>query len=171
MDPQTASLQMMEKFWTDCFTALGKMQAQAAQSMGSATASPEAAEVEDVGPHSSGVPGAGAFPFVTPEVLRQFQDAFLQSVSRYCEEYMQTPEFLANMKRSMDNALTFRQQINEFLDSTVSGGFRPPGGLAPDQAVIVDAVRETERKLRDQIEALSERLEKMEARQNGEDTP
>jgi len=171
MDPQTASLQMMEKFWTDWFSALGKMQTQAVQSMGSMTTPPEAADVEDDRPRGSAIPGVGAFPFMTPEVLRQFQEAFLQSVSKYCEEYMRTPEFLANMKRAMDNALTFRQQMNEFLDSTVSAGFRPPGGLAPDQSVIVDAVRETERKLRDQIETLSARLEKMEARHNGEDAP
>jgi len=71
----------------------------------------------------------------------------------------------------MDNALTFRQQVNEFLDSSVSAGFRPPGGLPADQSVIVDAVRETERKLRDQIEALSKRLENIETRHNGEDKP
>jgi hypothetical protein len=169
MDPQTASLEMMEKFWTDWFTALGKMQSQAVQSMGAAVPW-EAAEVEDVGPGAPAPPGApaqGAFPFVAPETLRQFQGAFLQSLSDYCEQYMRSPEFLDVMKRSMDNALAFRKQVNEFLDSAASVGFQPPGGLPPDQAVIVDAVRETERKLRDHIEAISDRLDRIESRLNG----
>ncbi|MHC5113024.1 MAG: hypothetical protein ACYTGP_01190 [Planctomycetota bacterium] len=170
MDPQTASLEMMEKFWAEWFTALGKMQSQAAQTMGAAEPT-EAAEVEDSGPRGpwpAGFPGMGASPFLTPDALRQFQAAFLQSLASYCEQYMRSPEFLAVMRRSMDNALTFRQQVNEFIDSAASAGFQPPGGRPPDQAVIVDAVRETERKLRDHIEQLADRLEQIEARLNGQ---
>ena len=169
MDPQTASLEMMEKFWADWFASLGKMQSQAMQSVQQAAKPWEAAEVEDVGPGNAGPapPFPGAFPMATPEVLRQFQNAFLQSLTNYCEQYMRSQEFLDVMKRSMDNALTFRQQVNEFLDNAASAGFKPPSGMMPDQAVIVDAVRETERKLRDHIDVLSTRLDSIETQLNG----
>ena len=173
MDPQAASLEMTEKFWSDWFASMGTMQAQAMQSMGNATPPWEAAQVEDSGPGPAAAAGFGASPFgaMTPEMLRQFQNAFLQSLSGYCERYMRTPEFLDGMKRAMDNALTFRQQVNEFLDGAVSAGFRPPGGMPADQTVIVDAVRETERKLRDHIDVLTERLEKIETHLNAEKKP
>jgi len=148
MDSNAAS-QMMEKFWADWFSMMGNAQAGDRKDGG---ARPEA-------PTPSS--------FLTADAMRQFQQAFLDSLSKYCDDYMRSPQFLGVMKQSMDNALAFRQQLNEFLDTAAASGFAPPGGAQVDQAVIVDAVRETERKLRDHIEALSARLDRIEARLDG----
>ena len=160
MDSNAASLEMMEKFWTDWFTTVGKAQARAAASMRPGGRAPDAAEVED----GARIAGAGPMPFLTPEAMRQFQGAFLEALSRYCDDYMRSPQFIAVMKQSLDNALTFRQQVNEFIDGAAASGFGPPGGKPVDRAVIVDAIRETERKLRDHIDTLSSRLDRLEER-------
>lgn len=166
MDSNAAS-QMMEKLWTDWFAMMGNAQAQAAAAM----RPPDAGERNDgdAAAPTPGAPGAatGPPPFLTPDVMRQFQKAFLDSLSKYCDDYMRSPQFLSMMKQSLDNSLTFRQQLNEFLGRATTTGFAPTGGMQVDQAVIVDAVRETERKLRDLIDALSARLDRLETRLDG----
>ena len=62
---------------------------------------------------ATGFPTSAETP--PPAAARQMRDVFLKAMSAQAEEYMRSPEFLEMMKGSMDSALAWRSQLNEFL--------------------------------------------------------
>ena len=89
------------QFWTDTMSKMG----------GSAAAG------SPVMPGMGGAAGsANPFEAMQEEAARQMRRGMLDAWAKSCEEYLGSPQFLEVMKQSMDNALAFRKQVNEFLN-------------------------------------------------------
>jgi len=142
---QGASPDPFTKFWSD-------MMAQMSGAAGSsgAGASPS-------GPF-------GAFGPSQEEVARQMRQAFFDSWARYAEDYMRSDAFLDAMKKSMDQALAFKQQINEFLTKSLRESQMP---TQDDTDSILLAVRRLEERVLDRLAALTRRVDAMESRLDG----
>src|SRR6188472_2757946 len=70
-------------------------------------------------PGMPGVDPSAAASAFTPDAMRRMQAAFYESMAQYAEQYMRSPQFLEAMKRSMDQAMQFRQQMDDFLKSNM----------------------------------------------------
>lgn len=110
----------------------------------------------------SGAGMGAAWGGASPEdTQRQMRQAFFDSWQKYCEDYMKSPAFLDMMKQSMDNALAFRRQVNEFLGKALQEGQMPSRG---DTDSILLAVRRMEERVLERMDSLSRRVEDLEAR-------
>ena len=80
------------------------------------------------------------------EVSRQMRQACFDAWAKYCEDFMRSDAFLDAMKKSMDGALAFRQQVNDFLKKAVGDS---PLASSDDTETIVLAVRSLEERVLD----------------------
>jgi len=105
-----------------------------------------------------GVPGAGgAMPPFTPEMLKKMQSAWFEAMAQYSEQYMRSPQFLESMKKSMDQALTFKAQMDEFLKNSMAQAVTPQNSA---NAEVMAAIRRVESDLRKEIAELKELVER-----------
>jgi len=108
------------------------------------------------------VPGAEAFAGAfTPEAMRRMQATFFEAMAQNAEQTMRSPQFLEAMKRSMDQALQFRRQMDDFLKSNMSTAFEAATGGANSE--VMGAIRLSTTKLQEQIARIDERLSGLEA--------
>src|SRR5262245_11008923 len=84
-NPFGASPDPFTKFWTDC-----------ASKMMSAGFAPTNASFSE-------------------EALKQIRRAFFVAWAHACDEFIRSPAVLEGMKKAMDGALAFREQLNEFM--------------------------------------------------------
>jgi outer membrane PBP1 activator LpoA protein len=105
--------------------------------------------------------GARAASFGPPqdEVARQVRQAFFDAWAKHCEEIMRSEQFLEAMKKSMDNALAFREQINKFLVKTLRDYQMPS---QDDTDSILLAVRRLEERVLKRVDEMSQRVEAIE---------
>ncbi len=103
-----------------------------------------------------------------PEAARQVRDAMFNALSGYCEEYMRSPQFLATMKQSMDNAIAFRKQMNTYLNR-MHHEFQ--GVSQEDMDGLMNMMSDVQKTvlrrldgLASRLDTLSERLEQLESR-------
>lgn len=129
---------MFTKFWTDM---MSRMTSAASTMPGMAPASPP--------------------PPPPEEFLKQMRQSFFDAWAKYCEEFMRSDQFMEMMKRSMDNALAFRQQMNEFMTKALGEGQMPS---RQDTDAIMDVLRGFQGRVLDQLESLSQRVEALERR-------
>lgn len=92
------------------------------------------------------------------EMFRQMRQAFFDSWGQYCEEFMRSPAFLEAMKKNMENALAFRQQINEFLSRALHEGQAP---ARSDTDSILLVLRSLEDRVLSRVEELSNRVDEL----------
>ncbi len=90
---------------------------------------------------------------------KQMRRAFLDAWAKSCDEFMRSDQFLDMMKRSMDNSLAFREQMNQFLGQTLQSGQIPS---REDTDTILLAVRTLEERVVDGLETLSQRVDQLE---------
>lgn len=109
-----------------------------------------------------GVDPAAAAAFFSPDVLRRMQGAFFDAMAQHAEQYMRSPQFLEAMKRSMDQALQFKRQMDDFLKSNMSNAFETVTGGANTE--ILGAIRQTSAQLQAHLDARMDRLEARVAR-------
>lgn len=95
-------------------------------------------------------------PSPQDEMFRQMRQAFFDAWGQYCEEFMRSPAFLEALKKTMDNALAFRQQLNEFLTRSLHEG-QAPARADTDSILLV--VRSLEERVLNRVEELSERVD------------
>lgn len=116
-------------------------------------------------PGMPGMPGAApsdpAGPFLSPDALRRMQAAFFDAMAQYAEQYMRSPQFLDAMKRSMDQAVQFRQQMDDFLKSNMAAAFESASGGASTE--ILGAIRQVTAQLQSAIASIDRRLADLEA--------
>jgi hypothetical protein len=48
-------------------------------------------------------------------MFKQMRQAFFDAWAQYCDEFMRSDAYLQAMKKAMDGALAFKQQVNDFL--------------------------------------------------------
>lgn len=111
------------------------------------------------------MPGPDASAFMTPEAVRRMQGAFLEAMAQYAEQYLRTPEFLESMKRSMEQAVQFRQQMDDFLKSNMATAFESATGGASSE--ILGAIRHSNQQIQAQIARIEERLSELETAVTG----
>ena len=110
-----------------------------------------------------GMPGmdvAAAQAFMTPEGMKRMQSAFYDAMAAYAEQHMRTPQFLEQMKKSMDQALAFRQQMDGFLKQNMSQAFETATGGSNTE--VLTAIRQSTSQLQAQIAKLEERISHLE---------
>jgi hypothetical protein len=110
-----------------------------------------------------------------PELARQMRSMAFAAMSQYADQFMRSPEFLETMKQSLDAAVTFRQQLNEFLTNvqhSVQAAARSDVdslmlNLKHTETRVLDAMSQIGTKL----DALTRRLDSLEGkhRDNGQD--
>ncbi len=110
--------------------------------------------------------GAGAFTpprtsSPTDDMMKQMRQAFFDSWAKYCEEFMRSEQFLSMMKKSMDGALAFRTQLNEFMTKALHEKQMP---ARSDTDSILLVLRSLEERVLDRIEKLSDRVGNLETR-------
>ncbi len=121
-------------------------------------------------PGMPGMPGMGdPSAFASPEALRRMQSAFYDAMAQYAEQYMRTPQFLESMKKSMDQAMQLRQQMDGFLKSNMATAFESATGGS--NAEILGAIRQSSAQLQAQIAKIDQRVSDLEAAVTGKPKP
>lgn len=118
------------------------------------------------GPGGS-MPGVQGFPsMMTPETMRRMQSAYFDAMAQYAEQYMRSPQFLESMKKSMDQALELRRQMDDFLKQNMAEMFEATSGGANTE--LLGAIRQLERTVTRRLDDLSERLTRLESEAEAE---
>lgn len=89
------------------------------------------------------------------DATRRMRRVFLDAWAKSCEEYLGSPQFLDIMKQSMDGALAFRKQMNEFLAQAYEQAQVPS---RDDMASLSKALHGFEERIVSRIENLSDRV-------------
>ena len=97
----------------------------------------------------------------SPDMFRKGRSDFLQVWSDWCEQLMRSSAFLEAQKQCMSGSLAFRKQIRANLrrmqrELQIAG--------REDIDALVAAVRRSQRRVLDQLEETSERLQAVEAK-------
>ena len=93
-----------------------------------------------------------------PDAARHVRDASLGALGQQADKYMRSPQFLSQMKQSLDAQIAFRKQLNEFW----TGAHHSVQGVAQqDVQALALSVRQLERRVLDRIETLCDRLERL----------
>lgn len=107
-------------------------------------------------------------PTMPEQMLRQMRQAFFDAWAKQCEEFMRSEAFLEAMKKGMDNALAFKQQVNEFITKTLHDNQIP---ARSDTDSILLVLRSLEERVLDRIDRLSDRVTRLEHQTGGEKPP
>lgn len=102
-----------------------------------------------------GMGGMGVQPPSAEDAARQMQRVFLDAWAKYCDDVMRSEPFLEMLKKSMDNAMTFKKQVNDFLAQAHKEGQAPARSDVDDVAVMV---KRMEGRLMQRVEELEARL-------------
>lgn len=100
--------------------------------------------------------GAQPAPPSTADAMKQMQRVFLDALAKYCDDFMRSPAFLEMMKRQMEGALNFQQQVNQFLTQAQRGATPAAQAESADLVALV-------RSLRNHVESLERKVEAMSA--------
>lgn len=128
-NPFGAPTDPFTKFWTDCVSKMG---------------------------------GAGFTPSAPPvsdDAMKQMRRAFFDAWAHHCEEFMRSPAFLEGMKKAMDGALAFREQLNEFMTKALHES-QVPARSDTDSIMLV--LRSMEERVLDRLDRLEERVASLE---------
>jgi len=91
-----------------------------------------------------------------PEVARQMRSMTFSSMSQYAEQFMRSPEFLTAMKQSLDTAIAFRKQMNDFL-TTMQHNVQ--GVARQDVDSLMVTMRHVESRALDSMAAITQKLD------------
>jgi hypothetical protein len=101
----------------------------------------------------------------SPDAVKRMQSAFLDAMANFAEQYMRSPQFLEAMRKSMDQGLQLRQQMEQFMKTNMSTAFdAASGGSSSD---VIAAIRELESRLGSKLNDLSERISNLEGDEDG----
>ena len=114
------------KFWTDCVARM---------SGSSFTQSP---------------------PQLSEDALQQMRRAFFDAWAHHCDEFLRSPVFLDGMKKALDGALAFREQLNEFMTRALHEAQAPARN---DTDSIMLVLRSMEERVLDRLDRLEERVD------------
>ncbi len=112
--------------------------------------------------------GGTASAGTSPEAAQQMRKVFFDALAEHADQFMRSEQFLAAMKQSMDNALAFRQQLNQFFTKGLQFAQMPTRSDADHVALLV---RGMEDRVMDKLEELSSRIERMEQQQRSAQAP
>lgn len=161
---QAPGVDAMTAFWRDVWARSAAAMPNAGAAMPGFGAMPGMPGM----PNMAGMdPAAAAAAFMSPEVLRRMQATFFDAMAQHAEQFMRSPQFLEAMKRSMDQALQFKRQMDDYLKSNLSNAFETVSGGANTE--ILSAIRQSSAQLQAHIDSRIDRLEARVARLEGGD--
>jgi len=97
------------------------------------------------------------------EAFKQMQKAYLDAMARWADEYMRSPQFLDQMKHSLEGALAMRRQVEDFIRKASEQSYGSKLGIYD----AVGAVRDAESWMTRRLDELATRLEAIEAKLDG----
>ena len=92
------------------------------------------------------------------DAARHIRDASLGALGQQTDKYMRSPQFLRQMKESLDAQIALRKQLNQFFTEALHS---VQGVARQDVDALSLSVRHMETRVLDRIEALCERLEQV----------
>jgi hypothetical protein len=98
-------------------------------------------------------------PAASPDMMDQMRKSFFGVMSQHADEFMRSEQFLETMKQTMDNALAFRQQLNQFLTQNLKSANMATSSDAEHISVLI---RGMEERMMSKLDHLSERVERLE---------
>ena len=90
---------------------------------------------------------------------KQMRSAFFEQWAKYCDEFFRSEQFLGSMKQSMDNAMVFKKQVDQFLTESARG-LQIPAKADADQILV--AIKSIEERLLGRLAELGDRVERLE---------
>ena len=101
------------------------------------------------------------------ETMKRMRQAFFDSWATHCDEFLRSDAFLDVLKKSMDSALAFKQELNEFLTKALHEQQMP---ARSDTDSIMLVLRSLETRVLDRIDRLSQRVDGLETAVSGTST-
>lgn len=98
-------------------------------------------------------------PSTPSEFAQRMQTTFMEAWAKYMDEFMRSEAFLEMMKRSLEGALAFRQQLDQFMGKVLHGAQIPSRSDASD---IMLFLHNFEDRVMDRIDDLSRRVAALE---------
>jgi len=96
-----------------------------------------------------------------PDAARQVRDTMFEAMSAYCDRFMRSPEFLGQLKQSLDGAIEVREQLNAFLTQVRHD---TQGVSLQDIDGLRQAIEGLQHVIAERIGRVDERLDAIEAR-------
>jgi hypothetical protein len=96
-----------------------------------------------------------------PAAPDKLRSAFMDSMTRFTEDFFRSSMFGEMAQKAMSHALAFQTHLGEFLGKTVSASLNPQRVWQDD---IVAAVQASEERLLQRVEELQHRVESLEGR-------
>jgi len=106
--------------------------------------------------------GTGFAPTAAPtpdDTAKRMRQAFFDAWAKHCDEYMHSPAFLEMMKKSLDGALAFKQELNQVLTKALHESQIP---ARSDTDSILLVLHSFEDRVLDRLEKIAERVNKLE---------
>lgn len=99
------------------------------------------------------------------DAMKRARQAFFDAWARHCDEFLRSDAFLDVLKKSMDGALAFKQELNEFMTKALHDQQMP---ARSDTDSILVVLRSMEDRVLQRIDQLSHRVDALEASVSGE---
>jgi hypothetical protein len=107
-----------------------------------------------------GAAGFAPQPSMNQDAMKHAQRMFMDAWSRYLDDYMRSPQFLEMLKRTMDNAMSFKQQMDKFVAQSLKTSGVPS---REDADYTIEVLHGMERRLNKRLDELSDRISAMES--------
>ena len=104
-------------------------------------------------------PFAGQPQQTQDAAMKAMRQAFMEAWAQQCEEFLGSEAFLEQMKKSMDSAMTFKEQVNQFVNQAAESG---PLSTRSDAESITQALASFEDRVIDQLTSLTNRMDELE---------
>jgi len=112
----------------------------------------------------SGTPFAPTASQLQDDTMRRMRQAFFDAWAQHCDEFLRSDAFLEVMKKSMDSALAFKQELNEFMTKALHDQQMP---ARSDTDSILVVLRSLEDRVLERIDRLSHRVDALESTVSG----
>ena len=93
------------------------------------------------------------------ESVKQMQRIFFDAMAKYCDDFMRSEQFLSMMKQTLDQSLTFKQQLDQFLGQALKGMQAPVRG---DVDNLAGTLLKIEERVLDRLDSLESKVAAME---------
>lgn len=146
-NPAAAMTDAFTKFWTDFAARMGPA---AMAGFAQPQAQPTGA-----------MPGMPGMMGANPEMMKQMQRAFFDSLSKYADDFMRSPQFLESLKQTMDNALAIRRQVDGWITNALKTMHMP---TQQDALTAVERLHGLEKRIIERLEDVAARVEALEGK-------
>ncbi len=126
---------------------------------GGATSDPFSRFWVDLMSKMSGTPFAPTASQMQDEAMKRMRQAFFDSWAKHCDEFLRSDAFLDILKKSMDSALAFKQELNEFMTRALHEKQMP---ARSDTDSILLVLRSMEGRVLERLDQLSRRVDALE---------